>query len=45
MFALGVTIGCVLAITAWIWGHRAGVRIAERRKARLIAFPSDPDAG
>jgi hypothetical protein len=44
-FALGVLIGCVLSLTAWIWGHHAGVRIARRRKANLIAFLSDPGAG
>jgi hypothetical protein len=29
-FALGVLIGCGLAVAAWLWGRHRGVRIAER---------------
>lgn len=44
-FALGVLIGCVLGLAAWVWGLRAGVRIAQRRRAKLVAFLSDPARG
>ncbi len=44
-FALGVLIGCGLAVVSWFWGHRRGVRIAEQRRADLIDFLSNPHNG
>jgi hypothetical protein len=44
-FALGVLIGCGLAIAAWLGGHHRGVRIAEKRNVELIEFLSDPGRG
>ena len=44
-FALGVLIGCGLSAAAWYWGHRRGVRIAEQRKAELLAYLSNPSRG
>jgi len=44
-FALGVLIGCALALAAWLWGNRRGVRIAEKREVSLIEFLSDPGRG
>jgi len=44
-FALGVLIGCVLAVTVWLWGIRRAVRLAVQRKEKLAAFLSDPARG
>ena len=43
--AWGVLIACVVAMIAWVGGHHFGVRIAERRRSRLVAFLADPDLG
>lgn len=44
-FALGVSVGCVLGVAAWIWGQRTAVRIALKRKTKLATFLADPAQG
>jgi hypothetical protein len=44
-FALGVSIGCVIAIVVWIWSIGHAIRLAVRRKEKLTAFLSDPAQG
>jgi hypothetical protein len=42
---LGVGLACAVAILCSFVGHRAGVRMAQRRRARLLAFLADPARG
>jgi hypothetical protein len=44
-FAWGVVIACATSPLAWWLGSEWGARIAYRRRDRLTAFLSDPDAG
>lgn len=44
-FAWGLLLAAVLALTAWVVGHRYGPRLAHRRRAALAEFLSDPDRG
>jgi hypothetical protein len=42
---LGVALACAVAVLCSSGGHRLGVRIAQRRRARLLAFLADPTRG
>ena len=42
---LGVGIACAVAIVCSFASHRRGVRMAERHRARLLAFLADPTRG
>ena len=42
---LGVGLACAVAIACSFASHRAGVRMAQRRRARLLAFLADPTRG
>jgi len=44
-FAGGLLVTAVLAAVAWPAGHRAGARLARRRRDRLTAFLADPAKG
>ncbi len=44
-FSIGALIGCAMAAVAFVVGPAVGVRIAERRHARLVAYLSDPERG
>jgi hypothetical protein len=41
----GVALACVVAVGCSIGGHRLGVRVARRRRQKLVAFLSDPLRG
>jgi hypothetical protein len=42
---LGVALACAVAVLCSSGGHRLGVWIAQRRRARLLAFLADPTRG
>jgi hypothetical protein len=42
---LGVALACAVAAASSFGGHRRGVRMARRRRARLLAFLADPARG
>ncbi len=42
---LGVALACAVAIVCAFIGHRRGVKMAQRRQARLLAFLADPARG
>jgi hypothetical protein len=42
---LGVGIACAVAILCSVASHRQGVRMAQRRRAKLLAFLADPARG
>jgi len=42
---LGVGLACAVAVVCSSGSHRLGVRIAQRRRARLVAFLADPTRG
>ncbi len=44
-FSIGALIGCAMAAVAFFVGHAVGARIADRRRAHLVAYLSDPDRG
>jgi len=44
-FAAGLLLTAVLAAVAWPAGHRAGARLARRRRERLTAYLADPTQG
>jgi hypothetical protein len=44
-FARGLLLAAVLAVAAWIVGHRYGPRLAHRRRVGLIEFLRDPGRG
>jgi hypothetical protein len=44
-FAIGVILACVVAIAVWFLGHHVGTRLIARRRATLIPFLEDPEAG
>jgi hypothetical protein len=43
--AVGVAITVALSITAFLFGHRVGLRLVDRRRERLVAFLARPDLG
>jgi hypothetical protein len=42
---LGVAVACAIALVCSVGGQRLGVWIAQRRRAKLVAFLSDPVRG
>jgi hypothetical protein len=42
---LGVGLACAVAILCSFVSHRRGVKMARRRRARLLAFLADPARG
>ena len=44
-FALGVVVGCAIALFAWVWGHRVALRLAAKRRETLAAYLADPANG
>ena len=44
-FALGVVVGCVIAVAAWIWGHRVTLRLVAKRRDALSGYLADPRKG
>jgi hypothetical protein len=44
-FALGVIVGCAIALFAWVWGHRVALRLVAKRRDALAAYLSDPENG
>jgi hypothetical protein len=42
---LGVALACAVAILCSFVSHRWGVKMAQRRRARLLAFLADPARG
>jgi hypothetical protein len=42
---LGVALACAVAAASSFGSHRRGVRMAQRRRARLLAFLADPARG
>lgn len=45
LFAIGAGLACAVGLVAWIGGHRWGVRIAYRRRAKLADFLADRSRG
>ena len=45
LYFLGVAIACVLAVVLWWWGHKMAVKLALRRRDKLVAYLSDPMNG
>jgi hypothetical protein len=44
-FSMSALICCAMALAAFIIGHAVGGRLAEHRRARLVAYLTDPDRG
>ena len=42
---LGIGLACAVAIVCSFVSHRRGVKMAQRRRAKLLAFLADPDRG
>jgi hypothetical protein len=45
VYAIGILIACLLALTASLGGHRVGELLARRRKAELSTYLTDPSRG
>jgi hypothetical protein len=44
-YGLGVLIAVAIAVAAWVGGHRAAVKWAQRRRDELAAYLADPQQG
>jgi hypothetical protein len=44
-FVLGLVVACLVAVLLWIFGHHFAIRLAVRRKDKLVEYLSDPSNG